>query len=414
MSINRRDVLKRASAFSVLSSLKALPQSEHPEARTDDRLFWLQSLNRIAGPVLTALSKQQLKATMPVEAPHGNAAERAQFTHLEAFGRLLSGIAPWVESGSNTGAEGQLRAQYADMARECLAAATDPSSPDFMNFTKGTQPVVDTAFLVLGILRAPTELWDKLNKTTQQNVVKALQATRIIKPNYSNWLLFSAMIEAGLSRMGQWWDPMRIDYSVRAVDSFYKGDGVYGDGPEFHFDYYNSFVIHPMLMAILDNISRVSSDWKHFTPKIMQRAQRYAAIQERLISPEGTFPPVGRSLAYRFGAFHHLADISLRQMLPKSVSPAQVRCALSAVMRRMIEAPGTFDDHGWLRVGFCGHQPEIAEGYISTGSLYLCSTALLPLGLEASNPFWAAPAEHWTSQKAWTGVEIASDHALRG
>ncbi len=99
---------------------------------------------------------------------------------------------------------------------------------------------------------------------------------------------------------------------------------------------------------------------------MMLRARRYAAIQERLIGPEGTFPPIGRSLCYRFGAFHLLAEMALRQQLPEGISPEQVRSGLTAVMRRMVDAPGTFDDHGWLTVGFYGHQPSIAESYIST------------------------------------------------
>jgi hypothetical protein len=410
--LNRREVLKGATALGALSSLQVLSEDETPLPNSNHRQYWIKNLTRIAEPVLSALSKRQLKLTMPVEAPYGNAAERAQFTHLEAFGRLMAGIAPWLESGSRWGPEGQLRARYADLARQCLDAATDPGSPDFMNFNKGNQPVVDTAFLTLGILRAPGELWDKLSKTTQENLVRALQSSRVIKPGFNNWLLFSATVEAGLSRMGVWWDPMRVDYAVRSIESFYKGDGTYGDGPSFHWDYYNSFVIHPMLVNVLETISKVSSDWKSFTPQVTERAQRFAEIQERMISPEGTFPAIGRSLSYRFGAFHHLADTSLRQSLPKNLEPAQVRCALTAVMRRTMNAPGTFDDHGWLRIGFCGHQPEIAESYISTGSTYLCSVVLLPLGLDENNQFWAAPPAQWTSQKAWSGADIASDHAI--
>jgi hypothetical protein len=81
-------------------------------------------------------------------------------------------------------------------------------------------------------------------------------------------------------------------------------------------------------------------------------------------------------------------------------------------MARMNSAPGTFDEKGWLRIGFAGHQPSIGESYISTGSLYLCSAAWLPLGLPASDEFWSAPAEPWTQQKAWGGVDIKTDHAI--
>ena len=410
--IARRQFLKSGVSILALSSMNTIPGTGPTTPELDERQYWIQILTRVSSPVLRALSEKKLRATMPVEAPQGHAAQRKQFTYLEAMGRLLAGIAPWLESGSDTGTEGNLRRQQAEWSRMAIQAGTDPTSPDFMNFNKGSQPVVDAAFLALAIVRSPTELWKKLDTATQHNVIAALQSTRVIQPGYSNWLLFSAMIEAALCLMGAWWDPMRVDYAIRSVESWYKGDGVYGDGPAFHWDYYNSFVIQPMLLNILDTISRSSSAWEQYRPTMLERARRYAAIEERLISSEGTFPPIGRSLCYRFGAFQLLAEIALRRELPEGVSPEQVRGALTAVMRRMIEAPGTFDEQGWLRVGFYGHQPSIAEEYISTGSCYLCSVVWLPLGLPATDPFWAGPDKQWTSQKVWNGEAVKADHAM--
>jgi hypothetical protein len=169
-----------------------------------------------------------------------------------------------------------------------------------------------------------------------------------------------------------------------------------------------------MLLNILDAVSEKSSAWNSVRPDVIRRARRYAAIQERLIGPDGSIPPVGRSLAYRFGVFHLLAEMALRRQLPDKVAPGQVRAAVTAVMRRMIDAPGTFDKNGWLRVGFYGHQPEIAEAYISTGSCYLCSTAWLPLGLPSNDPFWAEKSMPWTSKRAWSGESISADSAIGG
>lgn len=381
-------------------------------APVSDRDYWIATLHRIAEPVLTALSQGKLRATMPVEAAR-NVTDRRNYTYLEAIGRLLTGMAPWLESGARDGAEGELRRRYAGLARASIRAAVDPASPDFMNFVKGAQPVVDAAFLALAVLRAPGELWTELDAATKTNLVKALRSTRIIQPGFNNWLLFSATIEACLCRAGEEWDRMRVDYAIRQHEQWYKGDGLYGDGPHLHWDYYNSFVIQPMLLEVLDATANASRSWEALRGPVLQRAQRYAAIEERLISPEGTFPAIGRSLAYRFGAFHALALMALRKQLPPGVSPEQVRGALTAVIHRMIEAPGTFDANGWLTIGFCGHQPSIGESYISTGSLYLCSAGLLPLGLPAGDPFWSGPAKRWTSQKVFGGEDIPADHAIQ-
>ena len=77
-----------------------------------------------------------------------------------------------------------------------------------------------------------------------------------------------------------------------------------------------------------------------------------------------------------------------------------------------MDAPGTFDDNSWLTLGFAGHQPSLAEVYISTGSAYLCSAGLLPLGLPAAHPFWSAPDAPWTAVKAWGGLDLPADHAI--
>jgi hypothetical protein len=146
--------------------------------------------------------------------------------------------------------------------------------------------------------------------------------------------------------------------------------------------------------------------------QVLLRAQRYAAVQERMISPEGTFPVIGRSSAYRFAAFQTLSQIILWDRLPDTIQPGAARSGITAVVRRMIEAPETFDRDGWLEIGSVGHQPSIRESYNATGSLYICLTGLLHLGLAADSPFWLTPATDWTQKRIWSGQDIAREHAL--
>jgi hypothetical protein len=377
----------------------------------DDRGFWIGVLRRLADPVLTNLASGTLKARMPVEQAQG-ATNRRAVTHLEALGRLVAGIAPWLELRPDDSDEGRLRARYGELTRRAIDRAVDPASPDFLNFTRERQPVVDAAFLAQGLLRARGALGTALDPVTKGHLAAALESTRVITPAFNNWLLFSATVEAALATLGRDWDRIRVDYALRQHEQWYRGDGAYSDGPDFHFDYYNSFVIHPMLLDVLDVCRNEMPAWKELAVRVEPRARRYAAVLERLIAPDGSFPPIGRSIAYRFGAFHLLAQMALRHALPENVSPSQVRSALTAVIRRSTSAAGTFDADGWLRIGFCGHQPGIGETYISTGSLYLCAVGLLPLGLAPADEFWSAPAEPWTSVRAWSGQAFPIDRAL--
>ncbi|HVX66542.1 MAG TPA: DUF2264 domain-containing protein [Bryobacteraceae bacterium] len=405
---DRRGFLRSTASLGVLAGARA---AAHTPVESD-RQYWLRMLARLADPVLGNLAAGTLKREMPVECVTGDPAERRKCTHLEALGRLLAGIAPWLEAPLESGAERDMQQRYAQLARQALRSATDPASPDFLNFHEGSQPLVDCGFLSQAILRAPRELYAKLELPARRNLAAALASARIITPGFNNWLLFAATVEAALAHMEQPWDAMRIDYAVRQHQQWYLGDGIYGDGPHFHWDYYNSYVIQPMLVDVLRSIRPYSKNWEQLLPETLARARRYAAIQERLISPGGEFPAVGRSLAYRCGAFHLLSQVALLGELPPPLSGARVRSALTAVMHKTLDAPDTFDRNGWLTIGLCGHQPHLGEPYISTGSLYLCAAALLPLGLSPADPFWAAPAEDWTSRRIWSGQDASSDHAL--
>jgi hypothetical protein len=419
--MKRRELLRSCLAVSAAASLPlggaafaAEPEAAGLNAISEERASWVAMLDRICRPVFEALSQRRLKAVMPIEAFAGREEGRRKTTYLEAMGRALSGMAPWLEHGATSGAEGELRKHYCEMARASIAAAVDKGSPDYLDFGGDQQTIVDTAFLALAIVRAPGELREKLPVAVRRQLAEAMRATRVLLAGYNNWLLFAAMIEACLFSLGEEWDRARVDYALREHQTWFVGDGTYGDGPHFHWDYYNSFVIQPFLLNLLDTVGGQEAAWGAMKEAIHARARRYAAIQERMIAPDGTYPIVGRSITYRCGAFQHLAEMALRQELPEEVAPEQVRGALTAVMRRTLTAAGTFDEKGWLRIGLAGHQPGLGEPYISTGSLYLCTAAFLPLGLPAENRFWSGAAAPWSSVKVWQGADVRADHALDG
>jgi hypothetical protein len=396
--------------LNLLNAANGYARIAKPDDGQRERAYLVQSLTRIADPVLNALSKNELKKQIPVVTKNES---RKPFACLEAFGRLMAGLAPWLELGPDDTAEGKLRKKYIDLAVLSLKNATDPQAADFMNFNNGGQALVDAAFLAQGLLRSPNQIWGRLDAQTRVNVIAALKSSRVITPSYSNWLLFSAEIEAALLKFDGKCDRMRIDYAIKSHMNWYKGDGAYGDGPNFHWDYYNSFVIQPMLLDVTQTLVAAdkSAPAKRTYDLVLKRSQRYAEVLERFISPEGTYPPIGRSLAYRFGAFQSLSQVALIKALPGDVSPQQVRAALYTMIKRQVEAPGTFDKNGWLQIGLYGHQPGIGEFYISTGSLYLCSEAFLVLGLSPSDSFWTGDDKDWTAKKIWNGQDIQTDHS---
>lgn len=361
---------------------------------------------RIIEPVLRAGAGNTLKDELPKLGK-----PRDAFAPLEAIGRTLAGVAPWLELGPGDDAEGKLRARYIELAVKTLENAVDPDSPGHLDFAEGKQSLVDAAFVAQALLRAPNQLWANLDAEAQANMIRELKATRAIEPYPSNWLLFSAMVEAALLEFTGECEMGPIEHAVNRHLEWYVGDGTYGDGPEWHWDYYNSFVIQPMLVEVLEVCARHDQELGQHLPRVKARSQRYAAVLERMISPEGTYPVIGRSSAYRFGALQSLSMAALRHELVEPATPGGVRNALTAVIHRMIEAPGTFDEQGWLRIGVVGHQPGMAEEYINHGSIYLCTFGLMQLGLPADDPFWTVPAEPWTQRRIWQGENLSADHA---
>ncbi|MEO8404201.1 MAG: DUF2264 domain-containing protein, partial [Chitinophagaceae bacterium] len=204
----------------------------------DDRKLWLSYLDKIAKPVISSLADNKLKETMPVVLSPGidNKESRAKVTYLEAFGRTLSGIAPWLNLEGGSKEEVSLRDQYRKWILKAIANAVNPAAKDYLKWDGG-QPLVDASFFAFGLVRCPW-IWEHLDTLVKKQVVTALLTTRSTVPVYSNWILFSGMIEAFLCKYGCDYDPVRIEYAVREfMQHWYTGDGMFSDGMQFHFDY---------------------------------------------------------------------------------------------------------------------------------------------------------------------------------
>jgi hypothetical protein len=363
---------------------------------------WLRCL---VTPVFKAAAAGTLRASLT---PAGRP-ERAAFAHAEAFCRSFAGAAPWLGCQADGDPD---RDEVRVAAIEALGRLVDSRSDDYADATTGAQMLVEGAFLSSGLLRAGNAFWSALPASTQSGTIAFLEGTRRYEPPLSNWLLFPAMVEAFLCRAGAKWEPSRVDFALHRHEEWYLGDGVYGDGPHFQCDYYNSYVIQPFLHEIVAAHPALTARYPSLEELFTHRLGRCAQILERMISPEGTFPILGRSMAYRTGAFHALAYAAWKHLLPERLPPAAVRGALAAVTERSLGAPGTFDERGWLRIGLCGFQPALAEHYINTGSLYLSACGFLALGLPANDVFWAAPDADWTARRVWSGSDASADKAL--
>ena len=395
----------------LLAACEYVRHLEAPHAA--DRAYWTKTLYDIAAPVLSNMAQGTLQQNMRLElSPTWDGRDR-RVAYLECFGRLMAGVAPWLSLPDDDTPEGRQRQQLRQWALQSLRNAVNPDSPDRLLWQGHGQVLVDAAFLAEGLLRAYDQLWLPLDDKTKQRYIDVFRQLRSVNPPYTNWLLFTSTIEAFLMKAGADADEYRVTSAVRKVEEWYVGDGWYSDGPDFAFDYYSSYVFHPMLLetlqAMIDSRRATGLDYQRHYDLALRRAQKMSVVLERFISPEGTFPVFGRSIPYRLAALQPLALMAWYERLPEGLTNGQVRAALTTVLHRMFDGHDNLRD-GFLTIGFCGSQPDAADWYTNNGSLYLTSSVFLPLGLPAAHPFWTDAPADWTSRRAWSAQPFPKDH----
>ena len=372
---------------------------------------------KMSEPVLVNMAAGTLKKNFALEVSPTWDGRDKNVAYLECFGRLIAGIAPWLALPDDGTPEGATRKRLHQLALQSYTNSVDPANPDYLQWKAPGQTLVDSAYFTNALIRAPKVLWEPLDAKTKQRIIAEIKALRRIEPPYINWMLFAAMNEAWLMSIGEEFDPLRMNVAIRKINEWYVGDGWIKDGDAFHFDYYNAFVMHPMLVEILDVLDeRKGEFWKgkpnELRAQAVKRMQRYSEHLERFIGTDGTYPPIGRSLTYRTAAFQPLALLALRKQLPASLPEGQVRAALQAVHKAVWSNPGNFTRDGYLTIGFVGHHPELGDWYSNNGSMYIASASLLPLGLAPTDSYWTAPAQDWTQKKAFAGAAFPKDYPV--
>lgn len=381
-----------------------------------DREYWTELAYKMAQPVLENMAKGELQKNMKTEFSPSFDNRNRKVVYMETFGRLMAGIAPWLALPDDDTAEGKMRRQLREWALAAYKHSVDPQSPDYLVWGASGQNLVDAAYIAESFIRAYDALWVPLDQTTKDRYIKEFKMLRKYEPPYTNWFLFSSTIESFIAKAAglKEYDDFRVMVPIRKTEEWYVGDGWYADGPVFAFDYYSSYVFHAMYLETLQNMidakANTRLEYKKYYDRALKRAQKFAIILERFISPEGTFPVIGRSTPYRLAALQPLALMAWYEKLPKDLTNGQVRAALTKVMHRMFDHQQNYNDAGFLTIGFCGHQPETADWYTNNGSLYMTSLAFMPLGLPATHDFWTCAPEPWTQVKAWGGQPFPKDH----
>jgi hypothetical protein len=419
--MKRRNFMRAVAAGSAVGGLAGASGAASAAARMaddgNDRAYMAALLQKMAEPVLSNMARGELHKNFPLELSPTWDGRDQRVAYLECFGRLIAGLAPWLALPDDDSAEGRTRKRLREMAVQCYVNSVDPKSPDCLLWNGPGQTLVDSSYFTNALMRAPKALWEPLDAITKQRIIAQIKGLRRIEPPYINWMLFAAMNEAWLMSVGEQYDPMRMNVAIRKINEWYVGDGWIKDGETFHFDYYNSYVMFPMLFEILEVLDQHHGSFWNGKPadlraQALKRMQRYCDHLERFVSPQGTYPPIGRSLTYRTAAFQPLALLAWRKQLPAGLPEGQVRAALHAVHKAVWTDPSNFTKDGFLTIGFVGHHPELGDWYSNNGSMYIASESFLALGLPATDSYWTSPAQDWTQKRAFAGRPFHKDYPV--
>lgn len=111
------------------------------------------------------------------------------------------------------------------------------------------------------------------------------------EPYNNNWQFFRVMVDMALAAVDREYDPVLLQRTLDTLDSFYYGEGWYGDGQNAQFDYYIAFAMHFYGLIY----GKAAGEHKY-----LERARFFAKDFIYWFSGEGDALPFGRSLTYRF------------------------------------------------------------------------------------------------------------------
>ena len=176
------------------------------QPKQSDREYWTSQAYKMAQPVLENMAQGKLQQNMLTEFSPSFDNRNRKVVYMETFGRLMAGIAPWLALPDDATAESRQRKQLREWALASYRNAVDPTSPDYLCWGVSGQNLVDAAYIAESFIRAYDILWQPLDTLTKQRYFKEFQKLRRIDPPYTNWLLFSSVIESFLAKAGGGYD----------------------------------------------------------------------------------------------------------------------------------------------------------------------------------------------------------------
>ncbi|CAG0968754.1 hypothetical protein MYXO_01175 [Myxococcaceae bacterium] len=302
---------------------------------------------------------------------------------LEGFARTFL-LAAFRLAGAGGHAPGDLAARYA----EGLAAGSEPGHAEsWPEITPFSQPMVEAASIAIALHETRRWIWDALSDRVRENTVSWLSGSlgKLHAPN--NWLLFRVVVSRFLASVGAAHRPDDLVRDLDLVESMYRRDGWYSDGPGRNYDHYVGWAMHlyPLLWLRMGG----AQDDPARAERFRGRTRRFLSDFSHLFGADGAPLLQGRSCIYRFAAAAAPWAGALLDATP--LAPGETRRLASGALRYFL-AHGAVRD-GVLTMGWHDEFVAMAQSYSGPSSPYWASKAFLGLLLAPDHPAWTAREE---------------------
>lgn len=312
---------------------------------------------------------------------------------MEGFSRTLWGIAPLVAGGGTCpGIDGALA---------ILKQGVNPESPGWWGACGDKdQRLVEMAAIALSLIIAKKTFWEPLETNTQKQLYDWLAVIQRRELPPTNWHFFRILVCGAFRELGLPVHEKAEKESFDLVESLYRDEGWYQDGPEGTYDLYNPWAFHFYGLCCA---KIAGSRERERAERYRERAQAFARRFVPWFREDGSVIPYGRSLTYRFAAvsFFSACAFADLEVLPWPVMKGLVLRHIRYWFSRPI-----IDAGGVLSTGYGYPNLIMADRYNAPGSPYWGLKAYLVLALGEDHPFWKAKEAPLPEQPRVTADKI--------
>jgi hypothetical protein len=301
---------------------------------------------------------------------------------MEGWSRCLWGIGPYIAGGGKW--------PGIDNLRETLSRGVNPEDPAYWgDCGDRDQRLVEMAAIAFSLILAPKVFWEPLDRKTKKNLHRWLSFIETCDMPSSNWRYFRLIVQAAFRSLGLPVNEELEKESFELMETYYRGEGWYQDGPMGGFDLYNPWGFHyySLILAATEKFQDENAIIHRFAGRFRERARVFAPSYAAWFYRDGERIPHGRSLTYRFAEAGFFAACAFDGL--EALSWSAMKGLFMRNLRRWFSRP-ILDAGGILSVGYGYSNIIMADAYNSPGSPYWALKAYLVLALKEDHPFWLA------------------------